>query len=80
MKVKNPTGRVDYLLSRLIEEAVKRSRNPIAAKVYEQVRPVIDQTLTRKIGPRTRRGKTLVRQLFTVRELAQRAQQRGLSV
>lgn len=78
MKVKNPAGRLDYLVAQLIDEAVRRARNPIIKQVYAEAKPIVERTLTAKIGPRTRQGKNLVRHLFTMRELAQRAQQRGI--
>jgi hypothetical protein len=68
-KIRKPEGRVDLLIARLIAEAVKHSKNPILPRAYAEVRPVVETLLNQKLGPRTRRGKKLAKDLFALRSL-----------
>jgi hypothetical protein len=68
-KVRKPEGRVDLLIARLIAEAVKHSTNPILPRAYAEVQPVVETLLNRKLGPQTRRGKKLAKDLFSLRAL-----------
>lgn len=79
-RVKNPQGRVDLLLARILEQAVGASSNPVVPEVYKEVRPMIEQILTAQLGPRTKRGKKLASDLFTLRDAVEnvrRSQAKG---
>lgn len=68
-RVRKPAGRVDLLIARLIGEAVKHSKNPVLPRAYAEVQPLVETLLNQKLGPRTRRGKKLARDLFALRNL-----------
>jgi hypothetical protein len=75
-RVKKAEGRVDLLIARLIAEAVKHAKNPILPKAYAEVQPVVESLLNQKLGPRTRRGKKLAKDLFALRELMDQIERR----
>lgn len=66
-KVRNPEGRVDLLIARLIAETVRASKNPLVPAAYAEVQPLFETLLTQKLGPKTRRGRKLAKDLFTLR-------------
>ena len=68
-RVRKPRGRVDLLIARLIGEAVKHAKNPILPRAYAEVQPLVETLLNQKLGPRTRRGKKLAKDLFALRSL-----------
>jgi hypothetical protein len=51
-RVKDPTGRVDWLASRLLESYVRSRRNPNLEMAYEELAPTVDLLLARYLGPR----------------------------
>ncbi len=59
MKVKNPTGRVDWLAATLLERLVAREKNPVLSAVYAEVKKPVEKLLRQKIGPRNRKLKDL---------------------
>lgn len=72
MKVRNPQGRVDVLLSRLMDEAVAQSGNPTLQLLHAGAKPGLDLLIKENLGPRTKRGREIASH---VRE-AQSAMQR----
>lgn len=58
-KAHDPTGRVDVLLSRVLGEAVKQQRHPVAEALFEGLRPTLDAYLQHTVGPRTKRGRAI---------------------
>ena len=79
-RVKKTEGRVDLLIARLLEEATAHARNPLVAKAYSEVKPFVETLLTKKLGPRTKRGKKLASDLFTLRDLLQQVQEQRRNV
>ena len=71
-KVKDPQGRVDLLFARLFQEGVKASKNPTVHAAYEQMRPYLEIALKAKVGPNTRLGRKMARDLFAVKDALDR--------
>lgn len=59
MKVKNPTGRVDWLAASLLERLVAKQQNPVLSAVYAEVKAPVEKLLRQKIGPRNRQLRDL---------------------
>jgi hypothetical protein len=58
-RVKDPTGRVDLLIARLLAEAVRQTRNPVLAAIHKEVAPHLEKFLKAKLGPRNRHVRKL---------------------
>lgn len=71
-RVRNPKGRVDVLLSRMIETAA--ARNETWNAIFVQVRPHLDTLLKNELGPRTRRGRKISSYLFDLKRALEQAQ------
>ena len=78
-RVRKPLGRVDLLIARLLNEATSHTTNPLIRSAYAEVKPFVESLLTKKLGPRTRRGRRLASDLFTLRDLLAQAQRRSQS-
>jgi hypothetical protein len=76
-RVRNPTGRADWLAANLIQEAVRRLSNPLVNEVYKVASPEIERVLVGTLGPRTKRGK-VIRQY--VRLIVSEAAKQGVRV
>ncbi len=74
MKAKNPTGRVDVLLSRVLEELVKRAKGPTIPLLYAGAKPGLELLIRSQLGPRTKRGRVISRQLLDLRDAYERVQ------
>lgn len=74
MKPRNVEGRVDVLLSRLIETVVERAKNPTLPALYAGAKPGVELILKEKLGPRTKRGKQVSATLYELREAWERVQ------
>jgi len=59
VKVKNPTGRVDWLAASLLERLVAKQQNPVLSAVYAEVKAPVEKLLRQKIGPRNRQLRDL---------------------
>ncbi len=59
MKVKNPTGRLDWLAAKLLERAVEQRGNPFVSAMYGELRSPIEELLTATMGPRNRNTRKL---------------------
>ncbi len=71
-KVKHPQGRVDLLFARLFQEGVKQSKNPTVHAAYEQMRPYLETALKAKVGPNTRLGRKMAKDLFAIKDTLDR--------
>jgi len=45
IKAPDPTGRVDLLISRILETAVSQSGDPMLKALYQQYKPDVDRTV-----------------------------------
>ncbi len=60
----NPTGRVDVAAARALRGVVVSvADNPIAQILYKVVRPEIEAALTQELGPNSRTGKKVRREI-----------------
>lgn len=75
-RVKNPTGRLDWLACALLERVVNE-RNQIALTVvYNEFRPKIEKALVKHLGPRKSLGKRIKRYVLDANKLLESADQR----
>lgn len=58
-RVRNPQGRADWLLAGVLDRVVSNASNPLAALVYQELRPHVERALTRELGPGSRRGRKI---------------------
>jgi len=58
-RVKDPTGRVDWLVSALVERYAKTHPNPAVKAAHQELAPALDTLLRRYLGPRTPTGRKL---------------------
>ncbi len=74
MKARKVEGRVDVLLSRLLDAAVSQSKDPTMKLLHAGAKPGVDLLLKEKVGPRTKRGKQISATLYELREAWERMQ------
>lgn len=55
MKVKNPTGRLDWLTATLLEKVVEQKHDPVLSAWYAQFKIPIERVLRANLGPRNRK-------------------------
>ena len=60
-RVKNPQGRIDWLVAQLLGEVVKKRRDPLLTAAYEEFQPEIERALVRFVGPRNQTAATIRR-------------------
>ena len=63
-RVKNPTGRMDWLAANLLKRAVENSSNPLLKAVYAEVGPQLEGLIVKNLGPK---NKTMRRIRYAVR-------------
>jgi hypothetical protein len=51
-RVKDPSGRIDWLVAQLLGEVVKKRRDPLLSAAYQEFQPEIERALVRTLGPR----------------------------
>jgi hypothetical protein len=56
-RVRNPQGRPDWLLAKLLEHSVSMSSDPRVKTSYSIVRHDVEELLLRVLGPRTKNGR-----------------------
>lgn len=54
MKVKNPTGRLDWLAATLLQRVVEQKKNPVLSAIYAEVKDPLERVLRANLGPRNR--------------------------
>ena len=62
-RVKNPTGRLDWLAGKLVERLVERSEHPVLKALHQEFRADLEALLTRYVGPHNREARTLTRSI-----------------
>lgn len=80
-KVRKPQGRVDVLLAQLLERSLSQAKNPLVPTIYQEVKPLVELALKKHLGPRTKRGRKIAADLFSLKdaiETVQRARNGGL--
>ena len=60
-RVKNPTGRLDWLAATIIERFISQRGDPLLQRVYGEVKEQLESELTRQIGPRNKTAKQITR-------------------
>ena len=75
-RVKDPSGRLDWLLANLIRETVKRSSDPVVHAAYAEFQPQIETLLTSHLGPKNKQARQL-RQYVIAGQKILRARQIG---
>lgn len=58
-RIKNPTGRLDWLVCQLLGELVKRRHNPILTATYEEFRPQLEVEIMKALGPRNKHTRVI---------------------
>ena len=53
-RVKNPTGRLDWLAAALLARMVEQKADPVLSAVYAEIRTPLEQALRKSVGPRNR--------------------------
>ena len=66
-RVRNPQGRVDVLLASILERSIQQAKHPALPAIYAQVKPLVESVLKQQLGPRTKRGRKIAADLFSLR-------------
>ena len=56
-RVKDPAGRLDCLLARLMDRVAEMRLDPQLVEVYRQLAPDLHREINARFGPRTKPGK-----------------------
>lgn len=74
-RVKNPTGRVDWLTARLLDASVARYGSPLLKAAYPTFQPMVEDVLFRYLNPRRKYVKAITQ---GVRLMVQHSQRNGI--
>ena len=61
MRVKNPTGRIDWLAMSLVARMVENTGNPLYQRAFNEAKPYLEQLARKSLGPRNRNMRQLRR-------------------
>ncbi len=78
-RVKNPTGRLDWLAAKLLERAVEQRQNPVVNAIYAEVKAPLEQLFRVHLGPRNRQARQIRQYLKQGNEILQSVQQRRMA-
>lgn len=78
-RVKNPTGRLDWLAASLLKRAVDRRGNPVEIAIHDAIREPLERLLQTHLGPRNRKTRQLRKYLERGNQILLSAQQRRSS-
>lgn len=68
---KDPTGRLDVLFLRIVDRSAEANSSPLVRGVYDALKPLLEQTVKEKFGPRRKLGrivKKAIKSLPALRE------------
>lgn len=78
-RVKNPTGRLDWLAAKLLERAIELRKDPVLTAFYDEVRQPLEQALRSTLGPRNRKLRTVRKCITEGQKMLAAAQQRRVA-
>ena len=78
-RVKDPTGRLDWLACKLIERAVQRIGKPEVSAMYADVREPLEAFLRECLSPRKKAMRDLRKHIKTGTEMLAAAQNRRVA-
>lgn len=55
MKVRNPTGRLEWLAATLVERTVAQKNHPVLTALYAELKAPLENVLRAHLGPRNRK-------------------------
>lgn len=78
-RVKDPTGRLDWLAAKLLERLVERTQDPVLSAVYREGRGSLEQFFRKSIGPRNRKLRDLKKYIAEGQKMLAAAQARRVA-
>lgn len=78
-RVKNPTGRLDWLAAKLLERAVQQQQNPALSGIYQELRAPLEQALRITLGPRNKKLRKVRKYITEGQKMLAAAQQRRVA-
>jgi len=75
-RVKDPTGRLDWLAAKLVERVVEQKQNPLLAAVYAEVRKPLEDLLRANLGPRNRKMREVRKHIEAGQKILRASQRR----
>jgi hypothetical protein len=76
-RVKNPTGRLDWLAAKLVEQTVKEWGNPFMQELYSKVREPLERGIRGQFSPRKKAMKDLKKYILEGNRMIEAAQRRA---
>lgn len=78
-RVKDPTGRIDWLLASLLDRVIEKKRDPVLSRVYSQLKAPVEQLLRAKLGPRNKEMRKLRKYITEGQKMLAEAQRRRMA-
>ena len=78
-RVKDPTGRLDWLAAKLLERAVEQKNDPAISAMYAEVRKPLEQALRKTLGPRNKSLRPIRKYITEGQKMLAAAQQRRVA-
>lgn len=78
-RVKNPTGRLDWLAAKLLERAVEQRQNPVVNAIYAEVKAPLENLMRMQLGPRSKRARQVRKYIAQANQILQSVQQRRMA-
>lgn len=74
-RVKDPTGRVDWLAAKLLERLVQDRKDPMMSALYREVKAPLEHLLRANLGPRNKTLRNLGKYIKDGNRMLQAAQE-----
>lgn len=78
-RVKDPTGRIDWLMASLISRVIEERRDPVLSRVYSQLKTPVEQLLRAKLGPRNKEMRKVRKYITEGQKMLAEAQRRRMA-
>lgn len=78
-RVKDPTGRIDWLVGSLLNRVIEERRDPVLMRVYSQLKTPVEQLLRAKLGPRNKEMRKVRKYITEGQKLLAEAQRRRMA-
>ncbi len=78
-RVKNPTGRLDWLAAKLLERVVEQKQSPVLSALYAELRTPLEQALRKSVGPQNKTVRDLKKYITQGNKMLSKAQARRVA-
>ena len=67
-RIKNPAGRLDWLVCQLLGELIRRRHNPILTATYQEFKPQLEVEIMKALGPRNKHTRMIKQGIAIARQ------------